>query len=185
MAVKTQRARRTVTRKAKASAPPEGVVTKLREASGKMLEIQKEEETALLGLLKEIEAITRNTINMESEIRRQSLLKGTLEAERRSLQKELQELARQNRVTDNERKQAEKERQKLLEQNAQLKSQLSSLDSDVKSLQKENSALSVEFQRLQATSEKLKADVQRLTELRQEYLKSISEFKDMREGLLP
>jgi chromosome segregation ATPase len=185
MAVKTQRARRTVTRKPKASAQPEGVVTKLREVSAKMLEIQKEEEAALVALLKEIEAITRDTMNVENEIRRQSLLKGTFEGERRSLRKELQDLARQNRVSDNERKQAEQERQELVEQNSRLKSQLSSLESDVKSLQKENTALSVELERLQSTNDKLKTDVQRLSELRQEYLKSISEFKEVREGLLP
>jgi chromosome segregation ATPase len=158
---------------------------KLKDVAGKMLEIQKEEETELVALLKEIEAITRDTMNMENEIRRQNLLKGTLEAERRSLQKELDALARQNRIDGNKKKEADKERLKLLEQNADLKSHLASLEDDLRRLQKENSATSVEIEKLEASNEKLKADVERLSALRDEYMKSIAEFKKMREDLMP
>lgn len=185
MTNKTRGARGTAAKRQRISAPPGGVAGKVKDVTGKMLEIQKEEETELVSLLKEIEAITRDTMNIENEIRRQNLLKGTLEADRRILRKELQELARQNRVDESERKEAEKERQKLFDQNTELKSELAALEDDVKRFQKENSALSVEVEKLQATNDKLKADVERLTALREEYMKSISEFKEVREELLP
>lgn len=173
---------------AKRFQPPAGqapIATKLKDVTGKMLEIQKEEETELIGLLKEIEGITRDTMNMENEIRRQNLLKGTLDAEQKALQKELLDLTRQNRTDENKVKSAEKDRQRLFDQNVLLKSQLASLESDVKRFEKENAALSLDIEKLQATNSKLKADVERLAALREEYLKSISEFKQMRDELLP
>lgn len=185
MARGTRTSRRKVSTRRRTPSPPPTVAGKLKDVAGKMLEIRKEEETELVALLKEIEAITRDTTNIENEIRRQNTLKGTIEAERRSLGKELDSLARQNRIDENKRNQAEKERQKLLDQNAQLKSQLASLEDDVRKLQKENSSLSLEIERLQANNERLKADVERLTALREEYMKSIAEFKEMREELLP
>ena len=185
MTNKTRGARGTAAKKERISGASATVAGKVKDVTGKMLEIQKEEETELVNLLKEIEAITRDTMNVENEIRRQNLLKGTLEADRRTLRKELQELARQNRADESERKEADKERQELLEQNTRMKSELAALESDVKRLQKENSALSVEIEKLQATNGKLKADVERLTALREEYMKSISEFKEVRDELLP
>ncbi len=182
---KAQAASGKATRRLQPSAAQTPIAGKLKDVTGKMLEIQKEEETELVGLLKEIEAITRDTMNMENEIRRQNLLKGTLEGGQKALQKELLDLTRQNRSDENKVKAAEKERQKLFDQNAQLKSQLASLESDVKRFEKENSALSLDIEKLQATNGKLKADVERLTALREEYLKSIAEFKQMRDELLP
>lgn len=184
MAGRAQSRKGPATKKATTPVAPT-VSGKLKNVAGKMLEIQKEEETGLVALLKEIETITRNTMNMENEIRRQNLLKGTLDAERRGLQKELGSLARQNRIDENERKEAEKEHLKLLDQSAQLKSQLSSQEDGVRRLQKENSSLSVEIEKLQTTSDSLKADVERLTALREEYMKSIADFKRVREDLLP
>jgi chromosome segregation ATPase len=185
MATKTQRPRPASTKRGQSSASQVTVAGKLKDVTGKMLEIQKEEETQLVALLKEVEAITRNTTNIENEIRRQNLLKGTLEAEQKALQKELQEIERQNRADDNKRKATEKERQKLFDQNTEMMSQLASLESDVKRLQEQNSSLSVDIEKLRATNGKLKADVERLTALREEYLKSIAEFKEMRDELLP
>lgn len=185
MANKAQVASGKATRKLQPSSGQTPIASKLKDVTEKMLEIQKEEETELVGLLKEMEAITRDTMNMENEIRRQNLLKGTLDAEQRALQKELLELTRQNRSDENKVKSAEKDRQKLFDQNVQLKSQLTSLESDVKRLEKENASLSLDIEKLQATNGKLKADVERLTALREEYLKSISEFKQMRDELLP
>ncbi len=185
MATKKQPTRSGGTKAVRTSAGQATVATKLKGVTEKMLEIQKEEETELVSLLKEIEAITRDTMNIENEIRRQNLLKGTLEAEQKALQKELQQLERQNRADDNERKAAEKERQKLFDQNVQVRSELELLENDVKRLRTENSSLSSEAEGLQATSNKLKADVDRLTALREEYLKSIAKFKEVREELLP
>ncbi|NQT82096.1 hypothetical protein HQ563_03680 [bacterium] len=185
MASRTQSAGRTASGKDGITAATPTVSGKLKDVATKMLEIQKEEETELVALLKEIEAITRDTMNMENEIRRQNLLKGTLEAERRSLQKELAALARQNRIDENKKKEADKEHRRLLDQNTQLKSELSSLEDDAKRFQKENSTMSAEVEKLQTTNDKLKADVERLTALREEYLSSIADFKRMREDLLP
>jgi chromosome segregation ATPase len=181
----TQRTRRKSTGKEKVSAGPGGLAAKVKDAASKMAEIRKEEETQLVTLLKEIEAITRDTMNIENEIRTQNLLKGTFEAERRTLQKELEALTRQNNLDDKKRNELEKEHEKLLGKNTQLKSQLGSLEGDLARLQKENSALSLEVEKLQSTNQRLRADVERLTALREEYLKSIAEFKETRDQLLP
>jgi chromosome segregation ATPase len=185
MAARTTSARGSASRKGKTVTAAPTVSGKLKEVSGKMLDIQKEEETELVALLKEIEAITRDTMNMENEIRRQNLLRGNLEAGRRNLQKELEGLGRQNRIDENKKNEAEKQRIKLLDQNAKLKSEVSSLQDDVARLQKENSALSVEIEKLSTAKGDLKSDVERLTALRDEYMKSIAEFKRLREDLLP
>jgi len=185
MAKRAKRAKTAVPRKAKMPPPPGGAAGKLKDVTGKMLEVRKEQETGLLALLREIEEITRDTMNIENEIRRQNLLKGTLGAGQRSLQKELQDLARQNRADENRKKEAEKERQKLLEQGAALKSQVTSLEDDIRKLERENSAMAVEVEKLQAAKEKLKADVERLSALREEYLKNIAEIKQSRDELLP
>jgi chromosome segregation ATPase len=185
MVGRSQRTKRAATGRARVPAAPPTVAEKLKEVADKMVEIRKEEETELVSLLKKIEEITRDTMNIENEIRRQNLLKGTLDGERRTLQKEVQNLTRENRTNANTKKEAEKEREKLLEENAELKSQLSSLDEDARKFQKENSSLALEVEKLQANNERLKADVERLTALREEYMKSISEFKQLREDLLP
>jgi len=185
MAKQTKPQRRFVVSKVKPPAGTASVVAKLKDAAAKMREIQKEEETQLVGLLKELEALTRDTVNIEGEIRRQNLLKGTLNAEARARQKELQELLRQNRSLENSRKETEKEHRRLSDENASLKAELASLEDHLKALQKENSAISPEVEKLKSTNDRLKADVQRLVALREEYLKSIAEFKKMRDELLP
>jgi chromosome segregation ATPase len=185
MAKRRQAPKRLVVRKASLAVGTASVVAKIKDAADKMREIQKEEEAQLVSLLKELEAITRDTMNIENETRRQNLLKATLEAEARTRRKELQDLTRQNRSLENSRKEAEKEHRKLSDENARLRAELASLENEVRGLQKEYSDASLEIEKLKATNERLKADAERLTALRREYLKSIGEFKKTRDELLP
>ena len=103
------------------------ILAKAQQVNSKLIDLQREEEDALVALLKENEAITRNTVGVEMEIKRQKLMTKELSEDRSSLEKELKildsensKLLKEKKELDRDVKNLETECEKMISDNVTL-----------------------------------------------------------------
>jgi len=189
MAVQTKAGKAT----ARAAAPKqaedagavEGVRERILDVRNTMADINADEDKLLMKLLEETENLTRSTLNIEFEIKRQQTLQRDLSQNNKRLAKELEALDAENATLLENQKEIEREHKKLLTKNQRIKSDIDSLSREKTNLDKEISKLESDVSDLEAKNSKLSDDVERLQALKEEYMKSIAKFKEMRDELIP
>ena len=144
----------------------------------RLLEIQREEEEALLELLRENEALTRDTVLTEMEIRRQKRLREQFDSDRADYERELRRLGAEREKLTTVRRDNEQELQRLREGLAALKSEVASAMRQKEELLRTHGEVQNEIDRLHEQNERLGEDLDRLRDLKGEYLKSIARYKD-------
>jgi len=144
----------------------------------RLLEIQREEEEALLELLRENEALTRDTVLTEVEIRRQKRLREQSDDDRADYERELRRLGAEREKLTTVRREHDQELQRLREGLAALKSELASAMRQKEELLRTHGEVQNEIDRLHEQNERLGEDLDRLRSLKVEYLKSIARYKE-------
>lgn len=144
----------------------------------RLLEIQREEEEALLELLRENEALTRDTVLTELEIRRQKRLREQFDADRGDYERELRRISAEREKLTSVRREQEQELQRLREGLAALKSEVASTMRQKEELLRAHGEIQNEIDRLHEQNERLSLDLDRLRGLKTEYLKSIAKYKE-------
>jgi chromosome segregation ATPase len=144
----------------------------------RLLEIQREEEEALLELLRENEALSRDTVLIEMEIRRHKRLREQFDADRADTEREMRRVnAERERLTAAQRDH-DLELQRLREGLATLKGEVASTMRQKEELLRAHGELQNEIDRLHEQNERLGQDIERMRDLKAEYLKSIAKYKD-------
>ncbi len=161
------------------------VMAKVEELNRKLDKIQKDEESALVSLLKETEAMTRSMMNSEMEIRRQKLLKQGMEESKALLDSELGRIEQLNQKLLQQKENAEKKHKKLIDANERLNQNLSNLEKETLKLKKDNADLSNAVQKAETQNDTLREDIERLGKLKEEYMKSVAKFRRLRDDLIP
>ncbi len=161
------------------------VLAKAEEINTKLASLQREEEDALVALLQENEAITRNTVGVEMEIKRQKLMTKELTEARVVLERGLRALTSENGKIQKGKKELERDVKSLEAENSKLGTDIASLSKNNSELESQNKLMKAEKEKHEATSDRLREDVARLRKLKEDYLKSIAKFKEMREDLIP
>ena len=144
----------------------------------RLLEIQREEEEALLEMLRENEALTRDTVLTEIEIRRQKRLREQFDTDRADYERELRRLGAEREKFTAVRREHEQELQRLREGLAALKSEVASAMRQKEELLRAHGEIQNEIDRLHEQNERLGQDLDRLRDLKTEYLKSIARYKE-------
>jgi len=144
----------------------------------RLLEIQREEEEALLELLRENEALSRDTVLTEVEIRRQKRLREQFDGERADYERELRRLGAEREKFMAVRREHEQELQRAREGLAALKSEVASAMRQKEELLRAHGEIQNEIDRLHEQNERLGQDLDRLRGLKTEYLKSIAKYKE-------
>jgi len=144
----------------------------------RLLEIQREEEEALLELLRENEALSRDTVLTEIEIRRRKLLREKFDADRADAERELRRLGAERDKLAAAKREDDLELQRQREGLGTLKSEVASLMRQREELLRTHGQLQDEIDRLHEQNARLGEDVDQLRDLKAEYLKSIAKYKD-------
>jgi chromosome segregation ATPase len=161
------------------------VTEKIVDVRNKMAGIYADEDTLLMKLLKETENLTRSTLNIEFEIKRQRTLQADLSGNNRQLAKELEVLDNENAALVEDQKEIEKEYKKLKAKNESVKADIDHLSGEKKDLDREATKLQRDVSNLETKNAKMSDDVERLQALKEDYMKSIAKFKEMRDELIP
>ena len=189
MAVQTKSgkatARSAATKQAQDTAPMDDVTEKILDVRNKISGIYADEDTMLMKLLKETENLTRSTLNVEFEIKRQRTLQRDLSENHRQLAKELEVLDSGNATLLEDQKAIEKEHKKLKTKSERSRAEIESLNRESQDLDREISKLQKETANLENKNSKMSEDVERLQSLKEDYMKSIAKFKEMRDELIP
>ena len=162
-----------------------GVAEKIIDVRSKISEVYTGEEASLIRILKETEEFTRNIVSIEMEIKRQRLLQNDLFENKKKFVGELKLLDTENTQLANEYKEIEKEHKEARDQNQRSKNDIDDLGDEISQLESERKELDNNINKMNAKNTKLRDDVERLQKLKEEYLKSIAKFKEIREELIP
>jgi len=144
----------------------------------RLLEIQREEEAALLELLRENEALSRDTVLIEMEVRRLKRLREQIDTDRAEHEREVRRLNAERERLATAKREGELELQRLRENLGTLKGEVASAMRQREELLHAHAELQNEIDRLHDQNERLGMDVNRLRELKAEYLKSIAKYRD-------
>jgi chromosome segregation ATPase len=144
----------------------------------RLLEIQREEEDALLELLRENETLSRDTVLVEMEIRRLKQLREQIDGDRADYEREIRRLSAEREKMETARRDNELELQRLREGLATLKSEVASAMRQREELLRAHGELQNEIDRLHDQNERLGQDIDRLRDLKAEYLKSIAKYRE-------
>ena len=189
MAVQTRSgkatARSAAPKQAEDAVPLDNVTEKIVDVRNNMAGIYADEDSILMKLLKETENLTRSTLNIEFEIKRQRMLQRDLSGNNRQLAKELEVLDSGNAALEEDRKEIEKEYKKLKAKNESIKANIDNLSRERQELDRETTKLQKEVSNLETKNAKMSEDVERLQALKEDYMKSIAKFKEMRDELIP
>ena len=150
----------------------------------RLLEIQREEEEALLELLRENETLSRDTVLIEMEIRRLKRVREQIDEDRTGHEREVRRLNAERDKMQAAKRDNELELQRLREGLGTLKSEVASAMRQREELLRAHGELQNEIDRLHDQNERLGQDIDRLRELKAEYLKSIAKYKDEHSGEL-
>ncbi len=142
----------------------------LSAASQDLNAVYESEHQWRLDLLKANEEISRDTVDIEVEIRR-------LQQEELQLKGKLVELEKQRDKLSAEEKELTRQNDQLERERDDFQGKCDSLQESVKELAGENDALAKD-------AAKLKADVDRLEGLRKEYLAQIAKFRSQKAKLV-
>ena len=161
------------------------IVQKIKEAKSKISEVYTDEEIALVKLLKDTEDLTRSTVGIEMEIRRQRLVQKDLFANRKVLAEELDSLEKESATLINRHKEIEKQHKKLADQKESVQEAIDGFAKENAELGREGKSLADDVKKLEAKNGKLREDIEKLHRLKEEYMRSIAKFKELREELIP
>ncbi|MBN1916324.1 MAG: hypothetical protein JW889_00325 [Verrucomicrobia bacterium] len=176
----TQRPERTTMRLPKLSAAGSRISEKVIMTNQRLLEIQREEEEALLELLRENEALSRDTVLIEMEVRRLKRLREQIDADHAEHEREVRRLTAERERLDAAKRDGELELQRLREGLGTLKGEVASAMRQREELLRAHGEVQNEIDRLHEQNERLGQDMDRLRELKAEYLKSIAKYRDAR-----
>ena len=153
------------------------VARQLVAANQDLKSVYETEHQWRLDLLKANEDLSRETVSMETEIRK-------LQQENLQLKATLAELTKQRDALAIEVANLSRQRDVLKEQTDKSSAERDHLDSAVKELTRERESLSKHVGELGKELAKLKADVERLEALRKEYLSQIARFRSEKAKLV-
>jgi len=178
----TRRTERPAVRVPKLSPAGSRLSEKVILTNQRLLEIQREEEEALLELLRENEALSRDTVLIELEVRRFKRLREQIDADRAEHEREVRRLSAERERLDAAKRDGELELQRLREGLGTLKGEVASTMRQREELLRAHGELQNEIDRLHEQNERLGEDIDHLRELKAEYLKSIAKYREAQTG---
>jgi len=152
----------------------------LRETNRRLIELHHDEEEALLHLMRENEALTRDALLAETEIRRQKRLRQSLQERRAEYTRALVGFNTEREKLEATKRQDDEQLRRVRHELGALKSELASLSREREQLLRMHGSLQEEIDRLRDQDDRLSEDIGRLSDMKAGYIKSIAKYKNAR-----